>query len=158
MYLYPYNPEWPKDYAREQAAILTAYRGSIQLHHIGSTAIVGLSAKDCIDILGIVEDITQVKPNLGYLEHLGFSYKGSYGIEGREYFSKEKRKVHFHIFQEGNINIKKHLGFVQVMQARSNLVAELNNLKVSLAQKYPLDKDAYQAEKKFFYDEIHRML
>lgn len=158
MYLYPYNNEWPTEYRLEEQAILAAYRGSIQLHHIGSTAVEGLFSKDCIDILGVVDDLTQVKANVSCLENLGFKYKGAYGIGGREYFSKEARKVHFHIFQDGNLNIKKHLGFVRVMQARPDLVAELNALKVSLAQKYPLNKDAYQAEKKFFYDEIHRML
>lgn len=158
MYLYAYNNQWPEEYLKEEQAILATYNGSIQLHHIGSTAVEGLCAKDCIDILGVVSDLTQVKVNVTNLQNLGFKYKSSYGIEGREYFSKEKRKVHFHIFQEGNINIKKHLGFVHIMKSRPDLIAELNNLKVSLERKYPLDKDSYQKEKIFFYDEIHSML
>lgn len=44
------------------------------------------------------------------------------------------------------------------MQSGPDLVAELNGLKVALQSKYPLDKDSYQKEKIFFYDEIHRML
>ncbi len=158
MYLYPYNSEWPEAYLKEEQAILTAYVGPIQLHHIGSTAVQGLCSKDCIDILGVVSDLTQVKVNTTRLQNVGFTYKGSYGIEGREYFSKDARKVHFHIFQEGNVNIKKHLGFVEIMKSRSDLVAELNSLKIALESKYPLDKDSYQSEKIFFYDEIHKML
>lgn len=158
MYLYPYNSEWPEEYLKEKRAILAAYIGSIQIHHIGSTAVEGLYSKNCIDILGIVSDLGQVKVNRSCLQDLGFKYKGNYGIEGREYFSKEARKVHFHIFQEGDVNIKKHLGFVQIMKTRPDLVAELNRLKIVLQNKYPLDKDSYQKEKIFFYDEIHRML
>jgi GrpB-like predicted nucleotidyltransferase (UPF0157 family) len=158
MYLSAYKREWPDEYRNEAQAILAIYQGSIQLHHIGSTAVAGLYSKDCIDILGVVDDITEVKHNLSCLENLGFKYKGGYGVEGREYFSRDARKVHFHIFQVGNINIKKHLGFVQVMKSRPDLIAQLNSLKVALAQKHPLDKDAYQKEKKFFYDDIHRML
>lgn len=158
MYLYPYNSEWPEEYLKEEQAILAAYVGSIQLHHIGSTAVEGLCSKDCIDILGVVSDLRQVKVNLSCLQNLGFKYNGSYGIEGREYFSKKSRKVHFHLFQEGNVNIRKHLGFVQIMKSKPDLLAELNSLKLALESKYPLDKDSYQEEKMFFYNEIHRML
>lgn len=113
MYLYPYNSEWPEEYLKEKRAILAAYIGSIQLHHIGSTAVEGLYSKNCIDILGIVSDLGKVKVNRGCLQNLGFKYKGSYGIEGREYFSKEARKVHFHIYQEGDVNIKNILALLK---------------------------------------------
>ena len=158
MYLYPYKIEWRDEYLKEEQAILSAYIGSIQFHHIGSTAVKGLYSKDCIDILGVVSDLREVKDNLGHLKNVGYEYKGDYGIDGREYFSKSAKKVHFHIFQAGNVNIKKHLGFVEIMQSNPELVIKLNQLKQSLASKYPLDKDLYQKEKIFFYDEIHRML
>ena len=158
MYLYPYKTEWRDEYLKEEQAILIAYIGSIQLHHIGSTAVKGLCSKDCIDILGVVSDLREVKDNVIHLKNIGYEYKGDYGIEGREYFSKSAKKVHFHIFQAGNANIKKHLGFVEIMQSKPDLVIKLNQLKQSLARKYPLDKDSYQKEKVFFYDEIHRML
>ncbi len=157
MYLYPYSSEWQEEYLKEEQAILAAFIGPIQLHHIGSTAVEGLYSKNCIDILGVVSDLRQVKVNLCCLQKLGFKHKGSYGIEGREYFSKKTRKAHFHIFQEGNFNIKKHLGFVQIMKSRPDLIAELNSLKVAIESKYPLDKDSYQKEKIFFYNKIHRM-
>lgn len=158
MYLYPHNSEWSEEYLKEKPAIISAYMGPIQIHHIGSTAVEGLYAKDCIDILGVVDDLNQVKANVTCLQGLGFEYKSSYGIVGREYFSKKVRKVHFHIFQAGHDNIKKHLGFVKIMKSRPDLVDKLNNLKLSLEEKYPLDKDSYQREKIFFYDEIHEML
>ena len=158
MYLYPYNSEWLKEYLKEEQAILSAYSGSIQLHHIGSTAVKGLYSKDCIDILGVVSDLREVKDNVSHLKNIGYEYKGDYGIDGREYFSKNARKAHFHIFQAGNVNIKKHLGFVEIMQSKPDLAIRLNQLKLSLVSKYPFDKDSYQREKIFFYDEIHRML
>ena len=158
MYLHPYNSEWPDEYRKEERAIVAAYIGPIQLHHIGSTAVTGLCSKDCIDMLGVVSDLRQVKANISCLQNIGFEYKGSYGIEGREYFAKNVRKVHFHIFQEGNFNIRKHLGFVEIMRSKPDLIAKLNHLKMALESEYPLDKDSYQKEKMFFYDEIHKML
>ena len=157
MYLCKYKNEWVNDYLKAQQAILAVYDGVIELHHIGSTSVEGLYAKDCIDILGVVAEIDQVRKNVVKLENLGFSYKGSYGIEGREYFSKEKRKVHFHIFQAGNAAIEKHLGFVRIMKSDPRLVEKLNRLKIELERKYPLDKARYQEEKAFFYDQIHKM-
>ena len=158
MYLHPYKKEWPDEYRREVKLILAVYKGSIALHHIGSTAIEGLYAKDCIDILGVVSDLSAVRASLDELENIGYQHKGSHGIEGREYFSKSKRKVHLHIFKEGNSSIDKHIGFVQILRSTPSLVTKLNELKQELYDKYPYDKESYQKEKVFFYNEIHTML
>ncbi len=156
MYLYPHNPKWFNEYSDEEKSLLSAYTGDIQFHHIGSTAIAGLYAKDCIDILGVVPDISRVQEHVPAIEALGYDYKGSYGIVGREYFSKKKRKVHLHIFQQGHDDIRKHLGFVRLMRESTELVDQLNQLKLRLHQQFPNDKDAYQREKAFFYDELHK--
>lgn len=156
MYLHPHNPKWFDEYSSEEKLLLSAYKGDIQFHHIGSTAIAGLYAKDCIDILSVVPDISRVKEYVPAIEALGYDYKGSYGIDGREYFSKKKRKVHLHIFQQGHDDIRKHLGFVRLMRESAELVAQLNQLKLRLHQQFPNDKDAYQREKVFFYDELHK--
>jgi GrpB-like predicted nucleotidyltransferase (UPF0157 family) len=158
MYLYQYRTEWLDDYLKEEQAIRSVYCGAIQLHHIGSTSVPGLYAKDCIDVLGVVTDLDQIKANITGLQKLGFMYKGSYGIDGREYFSKELRKVHLHIFQDGNMNIEKHLGFVRIMKSNPDLIEKLNNIKLELERKYPLDKDSYQKGKTFFYDQLHKTL
>lgn len=157
MYIYPHKAEWFDEYQYEAELIQAAYKGSISLSHIGSTAVEGLYAKDCIDILGVVNDLSDVQTNVEALTKLGYKHKGSYGIEGREYFSKPKRKVHFHIFQEGSAEIDKHLGFVQALKASPKLRLELNTLKQALHNKYPSDKDKYQIEKSIFYHRAHKI-
>lgn len=158
MYLHLHNPDWIEEYSAEEKLLLSAYTGDIQFHHIGSTAIAGLYAKDCIDILGVVPDISWVKQYVPAIEALGYDYKGSYGIDGREYFSKKKRKVHLHIFQQGHDDIRKHLGFVRLMRESTELADQLNELKLRLHQQFSKDKDAYQREKVFFYDELHKKI
>ena len=116
MYLHPHKEEWKAEYLRESELILLSYGKDIELHHIGSTAVRGLFAKDCIDILGIVENLSEVAVRKQHLIELGYDYKGSYGILGREYFSKKSRKIHLHIFASGDVNIKKYLHFVEAMQ------------------------------------------
>jgi len=154
MFIYPHNDEWEVDFHHEKTALISSYEGKIDIFHVGSTAISGLYAKDCIDMLGVVNDISALSTFKQSITKLGYVHKGEYGISGREYFSKRQRKVHLHIFQSGDIQIAKHLHFVKVMQGNKALISELNQLKKQLHVKYPKDKDAYQSEKAIFYDRI----
>ena len=158
MYLFLHNKNWKSEYEFEERLLLTAYGNGLCLHHIGSTAIKGLDAKDCIDILGVVSDLSSVRDRVPSILKLGYEYRSAYGIQGREYFSKSQRKVHLHIFREGDLNIGRHLHFVHVMKNSETLVNQLNNLKQELQSKYPNSRTDYQREKAGFYDEIHKML
>lgn len=158
MYIHAYKDEWKIEYLRESELIRSRYGADIELHHIGSTAVTGLYAKDCIDILGVVSNLSEVFTRKDAIVGLGYRYKGAYGIEGREYFSKDARKVHFHVFASGNSNIEKHLKFVETMKANQVLIDDLNRLKIQLQNCYPNDRDAYQKAKKFFYTKIHEQI
>ncbi|MFQ5419843.1 MAG: GrpB family protein [Anaerolineae bacterium] len=48
----PYNNEWPHMFQQEAAEITAIVGGEcLSIHHIGSTAIPGMSAKPIIDIM-----------------------------------------------------------------------------------------------------------
>lgn len=158
MYLFPYNEAWPSEYQAQAQQISAACEGAVTLHHIGSTAAVGLYAKDCIDILGVVDKLERVQHFISPLAALGFEYRAAYGIEGRAYFAKAQRKVHLHIYAAEHHNIARQLGFVTLMQTKPDLVSKLNQLKLLLAAKYPTDKAQYQLEKAAFYQEIMQLL
>ena len=151
MYIVPHNPNWKIEFANECKAIHSRVNFKIELIHIGSTSIEGLYAKDCIDILGLVKDIKLVQKQAAVFESLGYVHKGEYGIAGREYFSRAKRKTHLHVFEYGNLHIERHLSFVNRMREDPVLVAELNRLKLDLQDKYPDDQNKYQEEKSAFY-------
>jgi GrpB-like predicted nucleotidyltransferase (UPF0157 family) len=158
MYLFPHNRKWKSEFENVRDSIISTYEGDIQLFHIGSTAVAGLYAKDCIDLLGVVQDISKVSTFKQSVIDLGFVYRGQNGIIGREYFSKKHRKVHLHIFQSGDVNVAKHLHFVKVMKNNVALITELNHVKKGLHAKYPNDKESYQKEKEFFYSYINKVL
>jgi len=158
MYLFPHNDKWKSEFVNVRNSIISNYKGDIEIFHIGSTAIPGLYAKDCIDLLGVVKDISTVSTFKQSIVDLGFVYRGQNGIIGREYFSKTYRKVHFHIFQSGDVNVEKHLNFVKVMKNNLALIAELNQVKQGLHAKYPNDKESYQKEKEPFYSHINKVL
>ena len=154
MYLYPPNKQWPQDFRQECALIRSADIGALDLFHIGSTAVDGLYAKNCIDILGVVQDLNVIKKQRLQLIQLGYVDRGENGIPGRQYFTKTHRKVHLHVFQAGNPQIERHLSFVQIMRSTPELVTALNQLKIELHNKFPDDKDRYQTEKQFFYAKL----
>ena len=158
MYIYPYNKVWKIHYKQEVEQIRSYYKGSITLYHIGSTAIDGLDAKDCIDILGVVENTVDLVAQKQDFIRAGYIYKGDHGLLGREYFSKVKRKVHLHIYPLGHVAIKQHLNFIDVMQGNDRLIDELNQIKQYLHSKYPNDKSAYQREKSYFYNNIQNSI
>lgn len=158
MYLFPHNEKWKSEFENVRDSIISTYKGDIEVFHIGSTAIAGLYAKDCIDLLGVVKDISTVTTFKQSIVDLGFVYRGQNGIIGREYFSKKHRKVHLHIFQSDDVNVEKHLHFVKMMKNNITLITELNQIKQDLHEKYPRDKDSYQKEKEFFYSHINNVL
>ncbi|WP_253271335.1 GrpB family protein [Saprospira grandis] len=49
----PYREDWPQAFAKEKATILSILPKNmlVQIHHIGSTSVPGLSAKPIIDLL-----------------------------------------------------------------------------------------------------------
>jgi GrpB-like predicted nucleotidyltransferase (UPF0157 family) len=157
MYIFPHNNKWKSEFENVRNSIISTYESDIEIYHIGSTAISGLYAKDCIDLLGVVKDISKVSTFKQSIIELGFVYRGQNGIIGREYFSKKHRKVHLHIFQYGDVNVEKPLHFVKVMKNNVALITELNQVKQNLHAKYPNDKESYQNEKEFLYNHINKV-
>lgn len=59
--LAPYDDQWPLMYAQAAEWLVALFESVlIDLHHVGSTAVVGLTAKPEIDILAIVSDVSGV--------------------------------------------------------------------------------------------------
>ncbi len=55
-----YDPGWPREFRALAARLQTAFGSLAQsIDHIGSTAILGLAAKDCIDIQIRVDDLNE---------------------------------------------------------------------------------------------------
>lgn len=60
----------------------------IEIHHIGSTAVKGLTAKPIIDIMPVVKDIERVEDfNIAMID-IGYEAKGENGLPGRRFFQK----------------------------------------------------------------------
>src|SRR5579862_3217593 len=136
----PYDPEWPHLFTKEAELIKDALgQNCIAIHHIGSTAVPGLSAKPVIDIIPVVKDILQVDKAILAMEKLGYEAKGEFGVPFRRYFQKAHhlRTHHVHIFEEGNPEIERHIKFRDWMRTHDNDREAYAKLKLQLAQQFP---------------------
>ena len=155
----PYKPEWSALYSKEATKIAGILNQElIEIHHIGSTAIKGISAKPIIDILIIVRSIS----NMDKLNErmIGIDYRpmGEYGIKGRRFFIKgndELRTHHLHAFQSGDRQIKQYLTFRDYLIVNPNVAKRYSDLKIELAGKHPHDIEKYMDGKDRFISNIH---
>jgi len=150
-----YNPQWPELFEVEAEQIKRALGcNCIEVHHIGSTSILGLSAKPVIDMLPVVRDIQEVDQATKAMESLGYEAKGEYGIAFRRYFQKGKniQTHHVHVYQEADPEISRYLKFRDWMRSHPSDAESYGKLKLELAKKFPHDilqycngKDAFVA-------------
>ena len=154
----PYNTKWANQYKEEVKNIIGVFnREIVQIHHIGSTAINGMSAKPIIDILGVVNNINNIDQLNDKMIQIGYHPIGEFGIKGRRFFIKgddESRKCHLHIFQLGNPEIKKHLSFRDYLIENPTMAKQYSDLKTKLAKRYPYNIDEYIAGKNVFIRKI----
>ena len=116
-YITPYNLDWPRMFERIARFLGWALPGTCRIHHVGSTAIAGMPAKDIIDI-----DIECPGNMMSVLiEHLagaGYIHEGDKGIAGREAFRPRSEGPaarlpghHLYACESGSSELARHLAF-----------------------------------------------
>lgn len=155
-----HNQEWSSMY-NEEAMKIKEILGSelIKIHHIGSTSVENLKAKPIIDIMPVVNDIEKVDQHNYEFEKLGYEPMGEYGMVGRRYFRKglENRTHQIHIFDVSDVsNIERHLAVRDYLRTHPEDAYEYGELKQELANRYPLDIEAYCLGKDSFVKELER--
>jgi GrpB-like predicted nucleotidyltransferase (UPF0157 family) len=129
----PYNTKWPEIFAIEAGIIKQALGTSCEaVHHIGSTSVPGLSAKEDIDILCVVDNLR----NSLKLVNVGYVFKGELNIPLRNYFSKNtsESKVNLHVVEKDNGFIAYNLSFRDYLRSHSDTRLEYDALKRELAK------------------------
>lgn len=143
-----YSQDWPRQYDVESDLIYKTLDETVsRLHHIGSTAVIGLIAKPIIDILGESNDIAALSQKVNAMNNLGYSIKADYGISHRAYFSKTTgTPVHLHIFRVGSFQIEKHLFFRDYLRTFPEARLQYQNIKTELF-KQNITGEQYQSGK-----------
>jgi GrpB-like predicted nucleotidyltransferase (UPF0157 family) len=146
-----YDPRWPA-LAGHYAGELAVLRPSlVTVHHIGSTSVVGLSAKPVIDLMPIVKDLASLDSMRGRVEALGYGWHGEFGIDGRRYCTLAddagKRIVQLHFYAQGSLHARRHLAFRDYLRAHPAVAADYEAEKLRARALHPDNSHAYSEEK-----------
>jgi len=124
------------------------------VEHVGSTSIPGCLAKPILDLLVIHSQNLDFQQEAQALEALGFTHKGAYGIEGRNYFNfynvdKTWDYTHIHAYPEGHIDIATKRAFRNALRNKPELREEYNEMKTRLIAQGVSRKDYPYAKSPF---------
>lgn len=127
-----YNPNWPEEFLIEANLLQDALGGNcIEIHHVGSTAVPGLSSKPVIDIIAVVKIRNNAIPSLISAE---YECRGEINIPFQLYCRKGT-KINLHVYELGNSEIKLNLLFRDYLRANPPVKAAYASLKKELVSK-----------------------
>jgi len=128
--------------------------GSIE--HIGSTSVLGLSAKPVIDIMFGVESLVSSEPAKLVLREHSYLY-ADYRPEVMHWFCKpsfEFRSHHLHLVPYRSHLWNERIAFRDVLRADPGVAAEYDALKRDLARRFEHDREAYTDAKWPFIERV----
>jgi GrpB-like predicted nucleotidyltransferase (UPF0157 family) len=153
-----YQERWPDEF-RDIAGRIRGAVGSaaLRIDHIGSTAVVGLGAKDVIDVQITVADLDDATAVTGPLRAAGFrqgeevvydEHRGKVVTdrELRKLYMREpegERRLHIHIRELGRFNQRYALLFRDYLRASDVVRREYELVKRRAAQLFPDSIDGY---------------
>ena|ERR1700740_280950 len=141
-----YDPRWPKTFELLRSRILTALGDiALSVEHVGSTSVLGLSAKPIVDISIVVSERSDVQTAISRLATLGYVHRGDLGIEGREAFSNPDGLPMHHLYlcPRDSVALANHLAIRNYLRTNPEAAREYGELKKRLAERFPDDIDGY---------------
>ena len=159
----PYDEGWKQDFLRIKQELQDALgQLAIDIEHVGSTSVEGLSAKPIIDIDVVIEDNTVLKDAVAALERAGYKHEGDLGIPGREAFRYEGkehlRTHHLYVCSKDSPELKRHVTFRDHLRSHPEAVKEYSRIKEEGAKLYPYDIEGYIEYKSPFINRIYKEL
>lgn len=161
--LVTYQPQWPTMAEAEIQLLWQKLPAQhvLDIQHVGSTAIPGLSAKPVIDIQVAVDSLSAVKAKvITALKELGYSYWDKNPDLERMFFAKgmppfgKKRTHHIHIVEPSSRHWREKMLFRDYLRTHPEAVREYEMLKTALAQQYTYDREQYTSAKTEFINKI----
>ena len=156
--LTPWRQEWAEIFAAEKERIEEAFSisgFSVEVFHVGSTAVKGMAAKPIIDIL--VCPMTQAENCIPYLERIGYNNLGECGREGRYFLSKGNapdQTFYVHLCTREHIVARDQLLFQRILRECFPVFENYLALKQELAEMFPDDRRQYRRLKSLYIASI----
>ena len=155
----PYDEHWPLLFEQAAAELRTALGPAIlAVHHVGSTAIPGLSAKPILDVLVEVQDFDDARQLVPALRSLGYEFRPEEEIPDRHYFRRppggQLRTHHLSLAEPGSHYHRVTLAFRDALRRDAELAAAYARLKLELTERFPFDRPAYIEGKTHFINAV----
>lgn len=154
-----YNSNWKEMYKKEEENLKNLLQDNvIEIRHVGSTSIEGLSAKPVIDIMVTVRKLEDVE-NFKHLftKELGYDFRDDGGVKGEYLVRKgsEDARTHFiHIIEDKSERYENFVYFKEYLESHPEKIEEYRKLKEELSQKYSDDRKRYTNGKNEFIQNI----
>ncbi len=161
----PPDPAWPARFQTVRALIEPALPPGARVHHIGSTAVPGLAAKDIIDIQVTLPDLSAT-PHAA-LAALGLERRPPEGdhcppgvtlppLQLAKYLYRATQPVaaNIHLRAQGAFNQRYALLCRDYLRAHPAVAATYQLIKQELAARFPEDDESYYAIKDPVFDLI----
>jgi len=151
--LHPHSRHWA-EMAEAETTRLKSLLGDllVTVHHIGSTSIPGIMAKPIVDLMPIVSDLARLDAEEAAVRGLGYKWFGEFGLAGRRYCyltdpRSGKRRFQLHCYQDGDVDVPRHLAFRDYLLAHPPIAKEYETEKIRAASVRSDDVNAYNDQK-----------
>ncbi len=162
-FIQPYNPDWKAEFDRIKQVLHSRLRDfDIDIQHVGSTSVPGLTAKPILDIDIIIKDKLLLAGITAGLEQAGYINRGEQGIPGRFAFrqqsvytpnSPEQQKWmehHLYVCYDDSLALRNHLLFRDALLRDKQLSAQYADLKMRLVGRQGKTREEYTRQKTEF--------
>ena len=158
----PYNVQWKDDFEKIKSEIINAIGDLIiDVEHVGSTSVEGMSAKPCIDIDVIIKDYSAFDIIVSRLEMIGYINEGNLGIKDREafkYFNKPHfRTHHLYVCPQKSEELYRHITFRDFLRSNVDAVKKYSYVKETAARLFPHDIEKYMEYKSPCIEELYTL-
>jgi GrpB-like predicted nucleotidyltransferase (UPF0157 family) len=150
----PARASWRRDFETLKRSLSQAIPEGSRLHHIGSTAVNGLPAKDVIDLQLTVNDLNQVDDFA--LANAGFRRIGTSSSDHcplglnlntkdleKRFYQSDGRAANLHVRETGRFNQRYALLCRDFLRSHEVAARAYARIKERLAQQFPNDEDGY---------------
>lgn len=160
--LLPHNKKWKNEFYQVKSQIEAIWSNNIlNIQHVGSTAILNISAKPILDIAVRLKSIE--KMDIDAMKQMGYDYCGPqhgkstyhlYVLRGLNHISLR----HIHCYDAHDKEFFQLVGFRDYLNSHPGAARKYSELKEALASKYPEDRAAYTKGKENFIQNIYALL